>query len=153
MERDRLAGGAQPPSQELRADSRVFVYGSRLHGNMTRGAMSLAHRLGNPFLAAWVSLLLNRQVSDVLCGLKALPKDVLSNMPSSACPWGDFDPFFAAADAGLRFVEIPVAFAPRRTGHSKMRAFSAGLYFFYLCAGRALRGLLHTIRRKALATT
>ena len=152
MERDRPGGGALAPGPELRANSRVFVYGSRLHGNMTRGAMSLAHRLGNRFFAAWVSLLLNREVSDVLCGLKALPKDVLSNMPSSACRWGDFDLFFAAADAGLRFLEIPVAFAPRRAGHSKMRAFSAGLYFAYLCAGRTLRGLLHTIRRKVPAT-
>lgn len=130
-----------PPGHERRADSRVFVYGSRLQGNMTRGAMSLAHRLGNRCFAAWVSLLLNREVRDVLCGFKALPKDVLSNMPSSACRWGDFDLFFAAADAGLRFVEIPVAFAPRRAGHSKMRAFSAGLYFAYLCAGRTLKRL------------
>ena len=127
--------------EKLRENSRVFAYGSRLNGNMTREAMSLAHRLGNRFFAAWVSLLLNREVGDVLCGFKALPKDVLSNMPSSACRWGDFDLFFAAADAGLRFVEIPVALAPRRAGHSKMRAFSAGLYFAYLCAGRTLRGL------------
>jgi glycosyltransferase involved in cell wall biosynthesis len=141
MERGPLAGGTLPPCQELRANSRVFAYGSRLHDNMTRGAMSLAHRLGNRFFAAWVSLLLNREVGDVLCGFKALPKDVLSNMPSSGCRWGDFDLFFAAADAGLRFVEIPVAFAPRRAGRSKMRAFSAGLYFAYLCAGRTLRGL------------
>jgi glycosyltransferase involved in cell wall biosynthesis len=153
QERDRAAGGAPPPRQELRASPRVFAYGSRLHGNMTRGAMSLAHRLGNRFFAAWVSLLLHREVGDVLCGLKALPKDVLSNMPPSACRWGDFDLFFAAADAGLRFVEIPVAFTARRAGHSKMRAFSAGLYFAYLCAGRTLRGLLHTIRRKSLAAT
>ena len=137
---EALSGGALPPCQELRANSRVFAYGSRLHGNMTREAMSLAHRVGNRFFAAWVSLLLNREVGDVLCGFKALPKDVLSNMPSSACRWGDFDLFFAAADAGLRFVEIPVALAPRRAGHSKMRAFSAGLYFAYLCAGRTLRG-------------
>ena len=127
--------------EKLRENSRVFVYGSRLHGNMTREAMSLAHRVGNRFFAAWVSLLLNREVGDVLCGFKALPKDVLSNMPSSACRWGDFDLFFASADAGLRFVEIRVALAPRRAGHSKMRAFSAGLYFAYLCAGRTLRGL------------
>lgn len=127
--------------EKLRENSHVFVYGSRLHGNMTREAMSLAHRVGNRFFAAWVSLLLNREVGDVLCGFKAIPKDVLSNMPSSACRWGDFDLFFAAADAGLRFVEIPVALAPRRAGHSKMRAFSAGLYFAYLCAGRTLRGL------------
>lgn len=149
----RPAGGALPLRQELRANPRVFVYGSRLHGNMTRGAMSLAHRLGNRFFAAWVSLLLNREIGDVLCGLKALPRDVLSNMPPSACRWGDFDLFFAAADAGLRFVEIPVPFAPRRAGRSKMRAFSAGLYFGYLCAGRTLRGLLHAIRRRALAAT
>ena len=146
-ERDRPAGVALPSGPELRANPRVFVYGSRLHGNMTRGAMSPAHRLGNRFFAAWVSLLLHREIGDVLCGLKALPKDVLSNMPASACRWGDFDVFFAAADAGLRFVEIPVAFAPRRAGQSKMHALSAGLYFAYLCAGRTLRGLLH--KRKA----
>jgi glycosyltransferase involved in cell wall biosynthesis len=120
----------------------MFAYGSRLHGDMARGAMSWARRVGNRFFAAWVSLLLNREIGDVLCGFKALPKDVLSNMPSSACRWGDFDLFFAAADAGLRFVEMPVALAPRRAGRSKMRAFSAGLYFAYLCAGRTMRGLL-----------
>jgi glycosyltransferase involved in cell wall biosynthesis len=147
---EALSGGG---AEEPRANSRVFAYGSRLHGNMTRGAMPLARRVGNRFFAAWVSLLLNREAGDVLCGFKAIPKDVLSNMPSSACRWGDFDLFFAAADAGLRFVEIPVALAPRRAGRSKMRAFPAGLYFAYLCAGRTVRGLLHTIRRKVVATT
>ena len=150
---EALAGGAPPPCQDPRANARVFAYGSRLHGHMARGAMSLARRLGNRFFAAWVSLLLHREIGDVLCGLKALPKDVLLSIPSSACRWGDFDLFFAAADAGLRFVEIPVALAPRAAGHSKMRAFSAGLYFAYLCAGRTLRGLLHTVRQTVLATT
>jgi len=143
----------RPVVEALGGEARVFVYGSRLHGRMARGAMSWTHRVGNQFFAAWVSLLLHRKVEDVLCGLKAAPGDVLSNMPSSACRWGDFDLFFAAADAGLRFVEIPVAFVPRHAGRSKMRAFSAGLYFAYLCAGRSLRGLSHIFRRKAPAAT
>ena len=153
MGRELPAGDARPPCPAVRANARVFAYGSRLHGKMTRGAMSWGHRLGNRFFAAWVSRLLNREIGDVLCGLKALPKDVLSIMPSSACRWGDFDLFFAAADAALRFVEIPVDLAPRHAGRSKMRAFSAGMYFAYLCAGRTLRRVLHTIRRNVLATT
>ena len=52
--------------EKLRENSRVFVYGSRLNGHMTREAMSLAHRVGNRFFAAGVSLLLNREVGDGL---------------------------------------------------------------------------------------
>lgn len=135
----------------LRQDPLAFVYGSRFGGSAAPPGMSLAHRLGNRFFARWVSLLLHREIGDILCGLKAGPREVLSNIPASACRWGDFDLFFGAADAGLRFVEIPVAYASRRAGKSKMRAFSAGLYFAYMCAGRTLRALVGAARRKTSA--
>jgi glycosyltransferase involved in cell wall biosynthesis len=138
--------------QALREHPRTFVYGSRFPGNTAPAGMSLAHRLGNRFFARWVSLLLHREIGDVLCGLKAGPREVLSLIPASACRWGDFDFFFGAADAGLRFVEVPVVYASRRAGKSKMRALSAGLYFAYLCAGRTLRALVQAVLRKRPAT-
>ena len=135
----------------LRLRPLIFAYGSRFTGKMKPGAMSLTHRVGNRFFAEWMSLLLNCKIGDVLCGFKAIPTAVMTKMPQSACRWGDFDLFFAASEAGLPFVEIPVAYAPRRAGKSKMRAVSSGLYFAYLCAERTLRGLLRTSPRKALA--
>lgn len=138
--------------QALREHPLTFVYGSRFRGNTAPAGMSLAHRLGNRFFARWVSLLLHREIGDILCGLKAGPREVLSNIPASACRWGDFDLFFGAADAGLRFVEIPVVYASRRAGKSKMHTLSAGLYFAYLCAGRTLRALVQATPRKRSAT-
>ena len=113
-----------------------FVYGSRFAAGPVKG-MTFLRRWGNALVAWWVSRLLGRRITDVLCGLKALPREALVRMPASNCRWGDLDIFFGAADQDLTFQEAPVGFAARTAGESKMRLFRHGLVFLGLCLKRS----------------
>lgn len=123
-----------------------FVYGSRLGPAMQKGAMPLLNRCGNRFFALWVSRLVGRKVGDVLCGVKAMPRESLLKIPPSKCRWGDFDMMFGAAEQGLEFQEIALPYKCRTAGASKMRVFKSGLYFFRLCASRSCRVLARKLK-------
>jgi glycosyltransferase involved in cell wall biosynthesis len=123
----------------VKENPRLFVYGSRLGAPMSKGTMKASHRLGNRFFAAWVSWLAARSISDVFCGLKAFPKEVLVSNPASSCRWGDLDLIFAALDAGLEFREVPVVYRKRRAGVSKMSVFRAAPVFAVQCFAYGLR--------------
>lgn len=116
-----------------------FVYGTRFRTPMSPGAMPLWNRLGNLAFAAWLSRLVGLPISDAFCGLKALPRDVLLDRRMSRCRWGDLDLIFAAAEAGLEFREVPVAYRRRQAGVSKMNALRAGPAFAIQCLCYGLR--------------
>jgi len=118
-----------------------FVYGSRFRRAMEQGAMPRLNRWGNRFFAVWVSSLVGRRVSDVLCGVKAMPRESFLKIAPSSCRWGDFDLMFGAADQGLEFREIPLPYYRRPAGASKMKVVSAGLRFLRLCLSRTPRAL------------
>jgi hypothetical protein len=120
------------------AEPASFVYGSRFIDRMATGAMSLYHVLGNRLFAFWLSLLLEQHITDVLCGIKALPRRVLLGSPQSRCRWGDVDMFFAAVDSRLRLTEIPVTYGCRQAGQSKMRVLPAALHISYQCLRRSV---------------
>jgi glycosyltransferase involved in cell wall biosynthesis len=122
--------------QTFRETPRSFVYGSRFAAGRPKG-MSFVRRRLNALLARWVSRLLRRGVTDVLCGLKAVPREAFLRMPVSNCRWGDLDIFFGAADQELAFHEVPAPAAARIAGKSKMRVFRHGLAFVHLCLKRA----------------
>lgn len=128
-------------------DLNRFVYGSRLGATMEKGAMPLLNRWGNRIFALWVSRLVGHKVGDVLCGVKAMPRESLLKIPPSKCRWGDFDMMFGAAEQGLEFQEIALPYKCRTAGASKMRVFKSGLYFFRLCASRSF----HVLARKLSA--
>jgi len=124
-------------TQAVRA--KAFVYGSRMSVVKNSQAMQISHRLGNQFFATWVSWLLLRPVSDALCGLKALPREVINAIPKSSCRWGDLDLIFGAADSGLEFIEVPVEYSPRRTGRSKMRVIPTAAHLTLQCLHRMMK--------------
>jgi glycosyltransferase involved in cell wall biosynthesis len=115
-----------------------FVYATRFRGPVAQSAMPRLRRWGNRILAAWVSRLTRRRMTDALCGLKALPRDVLLSRRMARCRWGDLDLIFAAAEAGLAFREIPVAYRARPAGTSKMNLLGAGASFAAQCLAYGL---------------
>ena len=119
--------------------AKAFVYGSRMNTAKNSQAMQISHRLGNRFFARWVSLLLRRPITDTLCGLKALPREVMNAISESSCRWGDLDLIFGAADSGLTFIEIPVEYLPRRAGKSKMRVIPAATHLALQCLRRMFK--------------
>ncbi|MCB9265448.1 MAG: glycosyltransferase family 2 protein [Lewinellaceae bacterium] len=120
-----------------------FVYGSRFIRKMEKGAMSRLNRWGNAFFAYWVSGLLNRRVTDVLCGVKAISRRNFLAIDPTHCRWGDFDLFFGAARQKLGFHEIPVFYKKRRAGASKMKVMKAGLGFFQECVRYSFRAKIN----------
>jgi len=126
----------------LQEGAAEFVNGTRLIYPMQGKAMKIANFLGNKifcFLASWA---IRQRVSDTLCGTKAFLKRDYARMPLGGNErWGDFDLLFGAARLRLRILEIPVHYAERRAGKSKMRAFIEVWRFLWacLCGWRMLR--------------
>ncbi len=119
--------------ERFEENPRQFVFGSRLAGGMEPGAMAAHGYWGNRFFAKWVSCLVGYPMTDVLCGLKAMPRIELQKCAVSSCRWGDFDLIFGAAEQQLAFDEIAIPYRKRPGGMSKMKRLPAGFRFTYLC--------------------
>jgi len=116
-----------------------FANGTRFALPMERGAMPAANHWGNRAFGAFLSWLLGTPITDSLCGTKALFRQDWARIRQARPmfgghdPWGDFDLLLGAAYAGLRIVDVPVAYAARTSGESKMRPLTSGLALARTC--------------------
>ncbi|NJF26145.1 glycosyltransferase [Thermococcus sp. Bubb.Bath] len=104
-----------------------MVMGSRLKGEIDRGAMPWLHRrIGNPFLTRVLNLFFHVGVSDAHCGMRAIRRDALKRLPLR-CRGMEFasEMVIEAAKHGLRIVEVPIHYH-RRIGESKLSSFRDG---------------------------
>jgi hypothetical protein len=100
-----------------------MVLGTRMKGEIQRGAMPWAHRwIGNPLLTGMLNLLFRAGVSDAHCGLRAVRRDALAPLQLSATGM-EFasEMVLKAAKRGLRVEEVPIAYRPR-IGESKLNS-------------------------------
>ncbi|HEX8916889.1 MAG TPA: glycosyltransferase family 2 protein [Chloroflexota bacterium] len=110
-----------------------FANGTRFRMAMESGAMPGLNNVGNKAFALFFSWVLNAKISDTLCGTKALFRRDWPTISRARPlfghhdPWGDFDLLLGAAWAGLRIVEVPVAYRARVAGESKMQPLRHGL--------------------------
>ncbi len=110
-----------------------FANGTRLIYPMEHGAMPAANTIGNKAFGIYMSWLLGSHITDTLCGTKAMLKRdipaVLAARPEFGGndPWGDFDLLMGAAYVGLSIVDVPIRYAARTAGESKMRPMAHGL--------------------------
>lgn len=109
------------------------VNGTRMVLPMERGAMSRLHYFGNKLFALIFSYLLDRRITDTLCGTKALKKKDYEKIEMGRCPWGDFDILIGVAKLNLKMIEVPVRYRARRKGTSKMKTFQHGLLLLKMC--------------------
>lgn len=104
-----------------------FINGTRFIYPQQQGAMKFLNKLGNVFFSLAFSWLLNRKITDTLCGTKVLYKQDYEKIKANRDYFGDFDPFgdfdllFGAAWLGLDIVEVPVHYQARTYGESKVR--------------------------------
>ncbi|MBI5701261.1 glycosyltransferase family 2 protein [Candidatus Saganbacteria bacterium] len=104
-----------------------FVIGSRLRGNIKKGAMPWLHRyFGTPLLSWMLNLVAGTKISDVNCGMRAFTKEAYKKMHLRAAGM-EFasEMVINAARAKLKFAEVPISY-DRREGESKLRTFSDG---------------------------
>ncbi len=104
-----------------------MVMGSRLKGDIQKGAMPTLHRyVGNPFLTWLLNALFKAGISDAHCGMRALRKEALDklNLHSAGMEFAS-EMVIEAAREKLKIAEVPITYYPRE-GDSKLSSFADG---------------------------
>ncbi|WP_414468689.1 glycosyltransferase family 2 protein [Methanobacterium sp. ACI-7] len=104
-----------------------FVMGSRLKGDIKKGAMPALHKyIGNPFLTWLLNALFKSGISDSHCGMRAIKKETI-NLLGLKSPGMEFasEMVIEAARKNVKIAEIPINYYPRE-GESKLSSFTDG---------------------------
>ncbi|NTV78673.1 MAG: glycosyltransferase family 2 protein [Clostridiales bacterium] len=111
----------------LMSDEADFVIGSRLRGNIKKGAMPWLHQyIGNPILTWLLNVLFGTSISDAHCGMRAFTREALEkmNLKSHGMELAS-EMVIEAADKGLRIKEVPISY-DLRDSPSKLRSLHDG---------------------------
>ena len=104
-----------------------FVIGTRLKGQIEKGAMPALHRyIGNPLLTWMLNLLFGPGISDSHSGMRAISKEALDRLSLRAGGM-EFasEMVIEASRKKLRISEVPITYHPRK-GASKLHSLSDG---------------------------
>ncbi len=104
-----------------------LVIGSRVRGDIKKGAMPFLHRyLGNPLLSFILNLFFHTRVSDTHSGFRAIKKTQIEkiNLKTRGMEFAS-EMIIKAAKNNLKIGEVPITYYPR-IGKSKLRSFSDG---------------------------
>ena len=127
-----------------------LVIGSRVLGVMEAGALTPQQRMGNALAASWLRLRFGQPATD-LGPFRAIRRQALDRLGMSDPTYGwTIEMQIKAARAGLRYVEVPVAYRRRKAGTSKVSGTLRGV----AGASAKILGLLayyDVIERSALA--
>jgi hypothetical protein len=123
--------------EEGKAD---LVNGTRFVYKMEKGAMRKFNNFGNLFFQFIISIVINKKLTDSLCGTKVFKKTSIQHLHSWSNnlkikdPFGDFDFIFSAAYSGGKILEYPVHYKARVYGTTQISRFSDGfkLLFYFI---------------------
>jgi hypothetical protein len=104
-----------------------MVLGSRLRGEIHKGAMPWLHRhVGNPILTKLINRFFGLRVSDAYCGMRMFRRSALPRLELQA-PGMEFalEMILKSAKRGLRMAEVPIDYHPR-AGDSKLNTVRDG---------------------------
>jgi glycosyltransferase involved in cell wall biosynthesis len=102
-------------------DNHAVVYGSRFRGDL-RPDMPWARRFGNTVISKVFNVLFRQATTDLYTGMKALRREVAQSLALSRNGFEHVAEMgVQLAQAGHHIYEIPVSYAPRTRGVSKMR--------------------------------
>lgn len=113
--------------EPLRKGEADFVMGTRLKGEIKKGAMPPLHQhIGNPGLTWILNKLFKSGISDSHCGMRAITKDALGrlNLNTRGMEFAS-EMIIEATRKKLRIAEVPITYYPR-AGESKLSSFSDG---------------------------
>ncbi|AAM04608.1 TPA: glycosyltransferase family 2 protein [Methanosarcina acetivorans] len=111
----------------LMAGEADFIMGTRLKGEIKKGAMPWLHQyIGNPILTAMLNFLFKTKISDAHCGMRAFTKESLEkmNLKTHGMELAS-EMIIEAARCGLRIKEVPITYYSRKAP-SKLRSFQDG---------------------------
>jgi glycosyltransferase involved in cell wall biosynthesis len=111
----------------LMAGDADFIMGTRLKGEIKKGAMPWLHQyIGNPILTGMLNFLFKTKISDAHCGMRAFTKEALEkmNLKTHGMELAS-EMIIEAAKCGLRIKEVPITYYSRKAP-SKLRSFQDG---------------------------
>ena len=116
-----------------------FANGTRFAFTMAAAAMPRANMFGNRAFSRILSWLLDTEITDTLCGTKALLRAdwlrlrAIRHLFGRHDPWGDFDLLVGARYIGLDILDVPILYGARTSGVSKMHPFRDGWVLCRTC--------------------
>jgi dolichol-phosphate mannosyltransferase len=103
------------------------VMGSRLNGQMGRGAMSKLNLVGNHLLALMTNILYGIRISDPCTGYWGMRREVVKDLELNAVGFEiEIDMLSQIARDGYRITEVPIRYR-RRATPPKLRSLRDGL--------------------------
>jgi dolichol-phosphate mannosyltransferase len=115
-----------PRMLEVLQEGHDVVIGSRLKGQMGKGAMSKMHLMGNRLLVFIANILYGTRISDLCTGYWGLTRRVIDNMELDAKGFELEAAMFAEiTKKGYRIAEVPI-FYRRRATPSKLSSLKDG---------------------------
>ncbi|MBI2611950.1 glycosyltransferase [Candidatus Gottesmanbacteria bacterium] len=123
--------------QILASGKAEFINGTRMFYPLENQSMRQLNLWGNKIFGIIFSWMMQRNISDTLCGTKALLKNDYQKISMGGDPWGDFDLLFGATKLGLSVKEFPIHYKKRVAGESKMKTINHGIILTIMC----LKGL------------
>ncbi len=104
-----------------------LVLGSRIKGDIKKGAMPMLHKyVGNPFLSGVLNIFFKTDISDAHTGFRAIKKDALDNLnlKTTGMEFAS-EMIIKAANNRMYIEEVPITYYPR-IGKSSLKSFSDG---------------------------
>tara|TARA_A100001388_G_C28769162_1_gene502741 strand:+ start:846 stop:1937 length:1092 start_codon:yes stop_codon:yes gene_type:complete len=124
---------------ESTKNENILINCARTTFPMEKDAMRWANYIGNRCFAILLSILINKPVSDSLCGTKVFSRKFFNLMKengsweSKADPFGDFTIIFEAANNNIKILNYPVRYYARKSGSPNISRWIDGLKLLKVC--------------------
>jgi len=124
---------------ESTKNENILINCSRTTFPMEKDAMRWANYIGNRFFAVILSILINKPISDSLCGTKVFSRKFFSLMKqngswdSTLDPFGDFTIIFEAANNNIKILNYPVRYYARKSGAPNISRWIDGFKLLKVC--------------------
>ncbi|MDC3170857.1 glycosyltransferase family 2 protein [Prochlorococcus sp. AH-716-E13] len=124
---------------ESTKNKNILVNCSRTTFPMEKDAMRWANYIGNRCFAIFLSILINKPISDSLCGTKVFSRKFFNLMKkngsweSKSDPFGDFTIIFEAANNNIKILNYPVRYYARRSGAPNISRWVDGIKLLNVC--------------------
>ena len=124
---------------ESTKNENILINCSRTNFPMEKDAMRWANYIGNRCFAIFLSILINKPISDSLCGTKVFSRKFFNLMKkngsweSKSDPFGDFTIIFEAANNNIKILNYPVRYYARRSGAPNISRWVDGIKLLNVC--------------------
>ncbi len=124
---------------ESTKNENILINCARTTFPMEKDAMRWANYIGNRCFAMLLSILINKQITDSLCGTKVFSRKFFNLMKkngsweSKSDPFGDFTIIFEAANNNIKILNYPVRYYARKSGAPNISRWVDGLKLLKVC--------------------